>query len=75
MSYTRGALDDEELHKKHCKRVQKGMEWGREEEKERGRDDGVATVVEEDIPFARGETGRIIAVKTNASGKLGSKVR
>lgn len=74
LSYTRGALDDEELHKKHCRRVQKGMEWGREEEKERGKDTGSATVVEEDISFGQGESGRVIAVKTNAGGKLGSKV-
>ncbi|KAF9001889.1 hypothetical protein BDQ17DRAFT_557501 [Cyathus striatus] len=35
LSYTKGAPDDEMLHRVHCARVQKGMEWGREEEKEK----------------------------------------
>ncbi|KAF5373012.1 hypothetical protein D9758_001624 [Tetrapyrgos nigripes] len=34
LSYTKGAEDDVALHRAHCMKVQKGMEWSREEEKE-----------------------------------------
>ncbi|KIY43613.1 hypothetical protein FISHEDRAFT_16240, partial [Fistulina hepatica ATCC 64428] len=34
LSYTVGAPDDETLHRAHCLRVRKGMEWGREEERD-----------------------------------------
>ncbi|KAH8117299.1 hypothetical protein DFH11DRAFT_1574264 [Phellopilus nigrolimitatus] len=74
LSYTRGAPDDESLHKVHCARVQKGMEWGREEEKERGRASGDVTVVEENVTLKRGEKGRIVAVKASAGGKIRNKV-
>src|SRR6266540_926728 len=30
LSYTKGAPDDEALHRAHCSRVRQGMEWGRE---------------------------------------------
>ncbi|KAF8522136.1 hypothetical protein BU17DRAFT_44796, partial [Hysterangium stoloniferum] len=32
--YIKGAVDDETLHKKHCGRIQRGLDWGKEEEKE-----------------------------------------
>ncbi|KAL5490258.1 IFM1 [Sanghuangporus weigelae] len=74
LTYTRGAMDDEILHKAHCSRVQKGMEWGREEDKETGRNDGTCTIVEEDVVLRSGERGRIVAIKPAAGGKLGNKL-
>ena len=72
LSYTRGAPDDESLHRAHCSRVQRGMEWGREEEREAEK-----TGVEEvrsGVKLKDGKKGRIICFKTNVSGKIGSKV-
>ena len=74
LSYTRGAPDDESLHKSHCTRVKKGMEWGREEEKERGKASSDVTVIEEDVRTKDGQRGRIISVKATIAGKLGNKV-
>ncbi|KAL5529260.1 hypothetical protein ACEPAG_5245 [Sanghuangporus baumii] len=74
LTYTRGAMDDENLHKVHCSRVQKGMEWGREEDKETRRNDGTCTIVEEDVVLRSGERGRIIAIKPATGGKLGTKL-
>ncbi|KAI5124385.1 hypothetical protein M0805_008988 [Coniferiporia weirii] len=73
LTYTRGAPDDEILHKTHCIRVQKGMEWGREE-KERERTDGDIVVVEEDVMLTQGDRGRIVAVKASSGGRLGNKL-
>lgn len=75
LSYTRGAPDDESLHKAHCARVRKGIEWGREEEKERGKVSSDVTVIEEDIRTKDDQRGRIISVKAGIGGKLGNKVR
>lgn len=72
LSYTRGAPDDESLHKAHCARVQKGMEWGREEDKEMGT---TVQEIEGDVILANGEVGRIICLKAITSGKAGNKVR
>ncbi|OCB84214.1 initiation factor 2 [Sanghuangporus baumii] len=74
LTYTRGSLDDENLHKAHCSRVQKGMEWGREENKDTGWNDGTCTIIEEDIVLASGERGRIVAIKPAAGRKLGTKL-
>ncbi|KAL5511687.1 IFM1 [Sanghuangporus vaninii] len=74
LTYTRGAVDDENLHKAHCSRVQKGLEWGREEDKETGRNDGTCAIVEEDVVLRSGERGRVVAVKPAAGGKLGTKL-
>lgn len=72
MSYTRGATEDETLHRAHCARVVRGMEWGREEER-----DGKSKVEEivRDVRLKGQKTGRIIAVRADATGKIGSKVR
>lgn len=72
LSYTKGAPDDEELHRAHCSRVQKGMEWGRDEEKEK-----VKAGVEEVASVVRlkdGKRGRIISFRADVGGKIGSKV-
>ena len=62
------------LHKSHCTRVKKGMEWGRAEEKERGKASLDVTVIEEDVRTKDGQRGRIISVKATIAGKLGNKV-
>lgn len=74
LSYTIGAPDDESLHRSHCARVQRGMEWGKEEEKELGMSDTDAFIVEEDIILSSKEKGRIVAVRANVGKKLGAKV-
>ena len=68
LSYTHGTPEDECLHKSHCARVTKGMEWGREEEKA-----GIL-VVQEDVGLKGGKHGRIISFRADASGKIGTKV-
>jgi N-acetyltransferase len=72
LSYTRGAPDDESLHRAHCSRVQRGMEWGREEEREAEKA-GVEEV-QSGVKLKDGKKGRVICFKTNISGRIGSKV-
>lgn len=76
LSYTRGAPDDESLHRAHCTRARQGMEWGREEEKDKMR--GTETVV---VEVASGiklkgnkKKGRIVSFPASIGGKIGSKV-
>jgi N-acetyltransferase len=71
-SYTKGAPDDESLHRTHCARVQRGMEWGKDEEREKEK----AAVVEINtrVQLKDGKTGRIICMKADVGGKIGSKV-
>lgn len=75
LSYIQGAVDDEALHKRHCARVQRGLEWGKEEEKEAHKA-GVRVV--EDFVKIKSHTvashGRIISVPAHVSGKIGAKV-
>lgn len=50
----------------------KGMQWGRNEEKESG---GVGvSVVREDVKLKCGEHGRIVSFRADVSGKIGTKV-
>lgn len=75
LSYTHGAPDDEDLHKKHCARITRGAEWGKEEARCEGRE---VTVVEEGV-IVRGRNGkeeraRIVKFNANVGGKLGAKV-
>ncbi|KZT28485.1 hypothetical protein NEOLEDRAFT_1043957, partial [Neolentinus lepideus HHB14362 ss-1] len=73
LSYTKGAPDDEILHRSHCVRVQRGMDWAREEEKER-----IKAGVEEIASVVRlkdGRKGRIICFKADVGGKIGSKLK
>jgi hypothetical protein len=75
LSYTRGAPDDEDLHKKHCARISRGAEWGKEEARCEGRE---VTVVEEGVIVrardGKEERGRIVKFSANVGGKLGAKV-
>ncbi|GJJ12000.1 hypothetical protein Clacol_006238 [Clathrus columnatus] len=74
-SYIQGALEDETLHKKHCLRVQRGLEWAKEEEREA--DKAGVRVIEDLIRFkAVGDDvfARIISVPANAGGKIGAKL-
>ena len=73
LSYTKGAPDDESLHRKHCARVQKGLEWGREEERE-----ALKANVEElatGVKLKNGSRGRMICFRPDVGGKIGAKVR
>ncbi|KAF7322588.1 zf-C2H2-3 domain-containing protein [Mycena chlorophos] len=72
LSYNKGAPDDEALHKAHCVRVQKGMEWGREEERESFKA-GVVEVAT-DVPLKNGARGRIVSFRADLGGKIGSKI-
>ena len=72
LSYTKGAPDDEALHRSHCGRVQRGMEWGKEEERESLRA-GVAEVAT-NVRLKNGTCGRIICFPAKVGGKIGSKV-
>ncbi|KAJ7168218.1 hypothetical protein C8R43DRAFT_143193 [Mycena crocata] len=72
LSYTKGAPDDELLHKAHCARVQKGMEWGREEARESVKA-GVVEVAS-GVKLKDGKRGRIICFRADVGGKIGSKL-
>ncbi|ESK92893.1 hypothetical protein Moror_9049 [Moniliophthora roreri MCA 2997] len=73
MSYTKGAEDDESLHRTHCARIRKSMEWSKEEEKDKDKEG----VVEIDIAvqLKGGNKGRIICIKADAGGRIGSKLK
>jgi len=72
LSYTKGAQDDEALHKSHCARVQRGLEWTKDEAKESAKQ-GVIEI-ESGIRLKDGSLGRILAVNSTVTGKIGSKV-
>ena len=72
LTYTRGAPDDESLHRSHCTRVQKGLEWGKEEEKE-SKKAGVEELAS-DVRLKNGSKGRIISFRAEVSGRTGNKV-
>ena len=72
LSYTKGVPDDEALHRSHCNRVQRGMEWGREERRENEKA-GIIEVAS-DVMLKDGTRGRIISVRADARGKVGSRV-
>ncbi|PPR02257.1 hypothetical protein CVT24_011606 [Panaeolus cyanescens] len=70
LSYTKGAPDDEALHRSHCARIRQGMEWGKDEDKGNG-----ITEVETGIKLKTGKKrGRIVAFSADATGKLGTKL-
>ena len=73
LTYTKGAPDDERLHRTQCARIQRGMEWGREEEKE-GLKNGLLQVYS-GVKLKDGSMGRIICFRAGIGGKIGSKVR
>ncbi|KAJ3557791.1 hypothetical protein NM688_g1278 [Phlebia brevispora] len=72
LTYTRGAPDDELLHKTHCARVQRGLEWGKEEE----RDSQKADVEElsSSVKLKNGSKGRIVCFRADVTGKIGAKL-
>lgn len=72
LSYTRGAPDDEALHRSHCARVKSGMEWGREEARSEGKEVQVAR--ESVLLKGKKERGRILTVRADIGGKVGAKV-
>ncbi|KAH9477964.1 N-acetyltransferase ECO1 [Psilocybe cubensis] len=76
LSYIKGALDDEALHKAHCLRVQQELEWGREEEKDRMRGTENIVVDVKSCIKLRGMKGkgRIICLPADPGGKLGTKL-
>ncbi|KAG5220073.1 N-acetyltransferase ECO [Salix suchowensis] len=65
---TKRAPDDEALHRAHCSRVQRGLEWGKEEEREAAKA-GVATV-EDSVRIKNGKRGRILHVRADVGGRL-----
>ncbi|RDX56568.1 hypothetical protein OH76DRAFT_1551016 [Lentinus brumalis] len=72
LSYTRGAPDDEALHKAHCARVQRGLEWGKEEQRE-----AVKAGVEElqsNVKLRNGARGRVICFRPDIGGKIAAKL-
>ncbi|KAG9318333.1 hypothetical protein JVU11DRAFT_421 [Chiua virens] len=71
LSYTKGAPDDEALHRTHCGRVQRGMEWRKEEEREalKASVNEVAT----NVKLRDGSKGRIICFPASLAGKIGTK--
>ncbi|KAG8733079.1 hypothetical protein FRC11_008844 [Ceratobasidium sp. 423] len=78
LSYTRGAAEDESLHRAHCRRIVRGLEWSREEralEKPLGSGTSDVEIVEERCPLPNGDVGRIVRIRCDAiKGKLGQKV-
>jgi len=71
-TYTKGAPDDEALHRAHCVRVRKGMEWGKEENKETSSNRVVE--VSRGVKLKDGSKGRIICFHADVKGKIKSKV-
>ncbi|CAE7215264.1 unnamed protein product [Rhizoctonia solani] len=78
LSYTRGAKEDEELHRTHCLRVARGAEWSREErnlEKPLGTGTSDVELVDERCILPNGVIGRILRIRCDITkGKLGPKV-
>jgi N-acetyltransferase len=72
LSYIKGAPDDESLHRAHCARVQRGMEWGKEEEREKIK--AGVTEVGNEFRLKDGKKGRIVCFRADVGGKLGGKV-
>ncbi|EIN07753.1 hypothetical protein PUNSTDRAFT_30427, partial [Punctularia strigosozonata HHB-11173 SS5] len=73
LSYTRAAPDDEALHRSHCARVRRGMEWGRDEERE-ARATEIASGLRLKGEQWRHVRGRIVSVRLDVGGKTGAKL-
>ena len=75
LSYTKGAPDDEVLHRTHCSRVRQGMEWGRGEEKDSAKSCETIVEIETNIKLkSKSNRGRIICLPANVGGKPRAKV-
>jgi N-acetyltransferase len=72
LTYTKGAPEDEALHNSHCARVQKGMQWRRDEE--RAAAEAQVCEVATGVKLKDGKSGRILSINADAGGKIGSKV-
>jgi hypothetical protein len=72
LSYTHAAAEDERVHRAHCLRVRKGMEWGREEERALGLDE--LEEVAKGVRLKHGKSGRIVCFRADLEGKMGRKV-
>jgi N-acetyltransferase len=72
LTYTKGAPEDETLHNSHCARIQRGMQWRRDEEK--STPDARFPEIATGVKLKDGKSGRIISVNADAGGKIGSKV-
>ncbi|KAH6918714.1 hypothetical protein BKA70DRAFT_1554734 [Coprinopsis sp. MPI-PUGE-AT-0042] len=72
LRYTQGAQEDMALHRTHCIRVQKGLEWGREEEKE-GYGSSISEI-ESRVTLENKKVGRIITIPCDVTGRLGAKL-
>ncbi|KAI0273666.1 hypothetical protein BC834DRAFT_816246 [Gloeopeniophorella convolvens] len=72
LTYTKGAPEDESLHTSHCARVQRGMQWRRDEEKAAG--EARVTEISTGVKLKDGIAGRIISVGADAGGKVGAKL-
>lgn len=76
LSYTKGAPQDEALHRAHCSRVRQGLEWGRDEERDRIRHGAsVVLQVASDVKLKNTKRrGRVICFPADIGGKIGTKV-
>ena len=72
LTYTKGAPEDETLHNSHCARVQRGMQWRRDEE--RSIPEAQVSEIATGVKLKDGKSGRIISINADAGGKIGSKV-
>ena len=72
LTYTKGAPEDETLHNSHCARIQRGMQWRRDEE--RSLPDAQCPEIATGVKLKDGKSGRIICVNADAGGKIGTKV-
>ncbi|KAI0006066.1 hypothetical protein BJV74DRAFT_801955 [Russula compacta] len=71
LTYTKGAPEDETLHNSHCARVQRGMQWRRDEE--RANMEVQVTEIATGVKLKDGKSGRVISINADAGGKIGSK--
>ncbi|OBZ75428.1 hypothetical protein A0H81_04120 [Grifola frondosa] len=72
LSYTKGAPDDESLHRAHCARVRRGLEWGKEEQREMAK--GGVEELSSGLKLKSGDRGRIICFRPDIGGKIGAKL-
>ena len=72
LTYTKGAPEDETLHNSHCARVQRGMQWRRDEE--RASMEVQVAEIATGVKLKDGKSGRVISINADAGGKIGSKV-
>ncbi|KAF8274980.1 hypothetical protein EI94DRAFT_1768304 [Lactarius quietus] len=72
LTYTKGAPEDETLHNSHCARVQRGMQWRRDEE--RAAADAHICEIATGVKLKDGKLGRIISVSADVGGKIGTKL-